>query len=231
MLSKERLEKLAGLPAQELLDWAVKTLGREIKLAWSSSAEDMVVLDMLAKLTDKPRVFALDTGRLPQETYDLMDRVREHYGVGLEVYFPERCQVEQMVRERGLNLFYHSVENRRLCCKVRKVEPLARALQDAKAWLTGLRRTQSPHRAKVQKAEIDDLHGGILKLNPLADWSYEQVWNYINEHQVPYNRLYDQGYKSIGCLPCTRPTAPGEPIRAGRWWWEQGGDKECGLHR
>jgi phosphoadenosine phosphosulfate reductase len=176
------------------------------------------------------RLFTLDTGRLNQETYDCMDAIRERYGVQVEVFFPDAEGVEQMVRENGLNLFYNSVELRKLCCGVRKVEPLNRALKDLDAWMTGLRREQAVTRADVRKIELDKDHGNIVKINPLVDWSYDDVWDYIRKNNVPYNRLHKQGYPSIGCAPCTRAVKTGEDLRAGRWWWENPDSKECGLH-
>lgn len=216
--------------AEEVLRQAVERFHPDWKLACSFSAEDLVVLDLLAQLVDKPRVFMLDTGRLHQETYDLVDQVRARYGIEVEVYFPDAQAVERMVREHGVNPFYKSIELRKLCCRIRKVEPLQRALAGVKAWITGLRREQSPTRAQIEKIEIDEAHGGIVKINPLADWTREDVWRYVHEHGLPYNALYDQGYKSIGCVPCTRPVRPEEPERAGRWWWESPATRECGLH-
>jgi phosphoadenosine phosphosulfate reductase len=176
------------------------------------------------------RVFTLDTGRLNQETYDCMDAIRERYGVKIEVFFPEAGAVEKLVRENGMNLFYDSVDLRKSCCAARKVEPLNRALKDLDAWMTGLRREQAVTRADVRKIEVDKDHGGIVKINPLVDWSHEEVWAYIRKNNVPYNRLHKQGYPSIGCAPCTRAVEPGEDLRAGRWWWENRNTKECGLH-
>jgi thioredoxin-dependent adenylylsulfate APS reductase len=175
-------------------------------------------------------VFTLDTGRLNQETYDCMDAIRERYGIQIEVFFPDSNGVEEMVRENGLNLFYNSVELRKLCCGVRKVEPLNRALKGLDAWMTGLRREQAVTRADVRRIELDEDHGNIIKINPLVDWSYGDVWDYIRRKSVPYNRLHKQGYPSIGCAPCTRAVKPGEDLRAGRWWWENPNAKECGLH-
>lgn len=226
----EELEMLQGASAEEVLRWAVERFHPALKLACSFSAEDVVVLDMLVRIVPQPRVFMLDTGRLHQETYDLIDKVRARYGIEIEVCFPDFKAVERMVREHGVNLFYRSVELRRLCCHVRKVEPLRRALRGVGAWITGLRREQSPTRARLEKIEIDEAHGGIFKVNPLADWTREEVWRYVREHNLPYNALYDRGYKSIGCLPCTRPVQPHEPERAGRWWWESPETRECGLH-
>ena len=160
-----------------------------------------------------------------------MDAIRRRYGVSVEVFFPDTVKVQDMVRTHGLNLFYDSVEQRKLCCAVRKVEPLKRALKDLSAWMTGLRRDQAVTRNEVRKVEIDKDHGGIVKINPLADWSHDQVWQYIRDHNVPFNRLHNQGYPSIGCAPCTRAVQPGDDLRAGRWWWEDSEKKECGLHQ
>ncbi len=202
---------------------------RDVVLASSLGAEDQVLTDMVSKIADSPRVIVLDTGRLNQETYDVLDISRKRYGIRYEIYFPDAKKVEDMVRQKGVNLFYESVENRKLCCYIRKVEPLRRALSTRKAWITGLRREQSVTRQTLNLVEWDETHG-ILKLNPLAFWTTEQVWSYIRTHNVPYNTLHDQGYPSIGCAPCTRAIQPGENIRAGRWWWENPEYKECGLH-
>lgn len=223
----ERLEKAS---AQEVLKWAARKFGLKAALASSFGAEDVVLIDMLAKLNEKVKVFTIDTGRLHQETYELMDVIREKYGIPIEVYFPKTEEVEEMVRKHGLTSFiYKSAELRALCCHVRKVAPLKRALSKLDAWITGLRREQAPTRASIKKVEIDRANGGIAKINPLADWTSQQVWAYIRENNVPYNPLFDRGYASIGCAPCTRPIKPGEDPRAGRWWWEKG-IKECGLH-
>lgn len=222
--------KLERATPQEALRWALDKLHPKVALASSFGAEDVVLIDMMVKLRPDARVFTLDTGRLPQETYDVMDAVRERYNISLEVFYPKTDAAEGMVREHGLNLFYHSVEFRKMCCGVRKVEPLNRALSGLDAWITGLRREQTDTRAAVAKAELDTGHRGILKLNPLADWTWDQVWVYIKQHRIPYNALHDRGYPSIGCAPCTRAVKPGEDLRAGRWWWEQDAQKECGLH-
>ena len=221
---------LESRSAQEIIRWALETFGSKVALASSFGAEDVAIIDMLAKINPTARVFTLDTGRLNQETYDVMDKIREKYRVSIEIMFPKTDAVEQMVREKGLNLFYHSIENRKLCCRIRKVEPLNRALATVDAWITGLRREQVVTRASVKKVDLDKDHGGIVKINPLADWTWEQVMAYVKEHGVPYNVLHDQGYPSIGCAPCTRAIKPGEDFRAGRWWWEQPEQKECGLH-
>ena len=216
--------------AEDVVRWAVERFGPMMGIATSFQAEGMVVLDMVCRIEPNVKVFTIDTGRLPQETYDLIDRVREHYGIAVQVYYPDHEPLARMVGEHGVNPFYRSVSLRLLCCNLRKVEPLNRALKDLDAWVTGLRRSQEETRANVAKIEIDKVHGDITKVNPLADWSYEQVWEYIKANRVPYNKLYDIGYTSIGCAPCTRPTEPGEDIRAGRWWWEKGMPKECGIH-
>ncbi len=214
-----------------VLETALTTLGADrLALASSFGPEDMVITDLLCRLTPQPRIFTLDTGRLPQQTYDLMDATRRRYGVQIEVYFPESLQVEAMVRGKGLNLMYESIENRRQCCGVRKVEPLKRALGTLDGWITGLRRDQMGTRADTRKIELDDKHGGIWKVAPLADWTEPQVWNHVREHEVPHNALHEQGYRSIGCAPCTRAVESGEDGRAGRWWWEEPASRECGLH-
>ena len=222
-------EALESKTPQEVVTWATREFGSGLALASSFGAEDVVLIDMLMKQDPKARIFTLDTGRLNQETYDVMDAITETYGCAIETYFPEANRVESMVREKGFNLFYQSIDNRKLCCNIRKVEPLNRALKGLKAWMTGLRRDQVVTRAAVKKVEWDDAHA-MYKLNPLADWTWEQVWEYIRGHKIPYNKLHDQGYPSIGCEPCTRAVKSGEDFRAGRWWWERPEQKECGLH-
>ncbi len=227
----DRSEEIESFSAQEILAWAFEAYHPRIALACSFQAEESVLIDMTHRLRGSDfRIFTLDTGRLNQETYDCMDAIRERYGVRVEVFFPDAARVENMVQERGLNLFYKSVESRKMCCGIRKVEPLNRALKNLDAWMTGLRREQAVTRADVRKVEIDKDHGGIVKINPLADWSHEQVWDYVRENNLPYNKLHDLGYPSIGCAPCTRAIQPWEDIRAGRWWWEKPDTKECGLH-
>jgi len=217
-------------PPQDVLKWALSTFGRGIALAWSG-AEDVAVIDMLHKLDPKAaRVFTLDTGRLNPETYDLIDIVRRTYSIEVEVAFPDAAAVESMVREKGVNLFYHSLENRKECCRIRKVEPLNRVLKGLDGWITGNRRSQSVTRQDFQKVELDPAHDGIVKVSPLLDWTTQQVFDYLQANKVPRNRLHDQGYPSIGCAPCTRAVQPGEDERAGRWWWENPTSKECGLH-
>jgi phosphoadenosine phosphosulfate reductase len=216
---------------QEVIAWALDTFGDRIAVVTALQAEGMVVLDMAYQLKPDIRVITVDTGRLPQETYEFLDCVREHYpDARFEVLFPDYREVEAMVRRHGVNLFYKSVPLRLLCCHIRKVRPLLRALQNLDAWFTGLRREQWASRANIKKVELDHDHGGIVKVNPLADWTKEEVWDYIRENGVPYHPLYDKGYTSIGCAPCTRPIQPGEDDRAGRWWWEVNAPKECGIH-
>jgi len=222
---------LEGSTATEIVSWALERFESRLSLACSFQAEGSVLIDLMHRVRGNDfRVFTLDTGRLNQETYDCMDAIRERYGVKIEVFFPEAGAVEKLVRENGMNLFYDSVDLRKSCCGVRKVEPLNRALKDLAAWMTGLRREQAVTRADVRKIEVDKDHGGIVKINPLVDWSHEEVWAYIRKNNVPYNRLHKQGYPSIGCAPCTRAVEPGEDLRAGRWWWENPNTKECGLH-
>jgi len=219
------------LTTVDIVTWALERFNPRIGLACSFQAEECVLIDLMHRVRGADfRLFTMDTGRLNQETYDCMDVIRERYGVQVEVFFPEATGVEKMVREHGLNLFYNSVELRKLCCAVRKVEPLNRALKDLDAWMTGLRREQAVTRVDIRKVELDKDHGDIVKINPLVDWSYDDVWDYIRKNNVPYNRLHKQGYPSIGCAPCTRAVRPGEDFRAGRWWWENPNTKECGLH-
>ena len=198
--------------------------------ASSFGAEDMVLLDLIVRSAPGIEIFTLDTGRLPEQTYALMKTVAERYGVKVRVYFPEAREVEEYVQQHGPNAFYESVELRKSCCHMRKVEPLKRALKDKKAWVTGMRREQSVTRGATPESEFDKDHG-LHKFNPLYDWAEKEVWAYIRANNVPYNALHDMGYTSIGCAPCTRAVTPGEDLRAGRWWWEDAQNKECGLHR
>lgn len=197
--------------------------------ASSLAAEDMVITDLILKNQLPIGIFSLETGRLHKETLAMVDRVKEQYGYDIALFRPQPEAVEAYVSQNGLNAFYDSIELRKECCRIRKVEPLGRALKDKKAWVTGQRRAQSTTRAELAVQEEDAAHG-IVKFNPLADWSEEEVWEYIRANGVPYNELHDQGYPSIGCEPCTRAIQPGEDVRAGRWWWENPDSKECGLH-
>ena len=235
VLDAAQVEKLAkefeSKLAQEVLRWALENYGKKVGLASSFGAEDVVLIDMMSKIdADRTHVFTLETGRLNQETYDVMDDIRVRYGIKIEAYFPDQKEVEEMIRNGGMNLMYESVENRKLCCEIRKVHPLNRALASLDGWITGLRRDQVATRSTTKKIEIDAAHGGIVKLNPIADWSSDMVWDYIKKYDIPYNALHDKGFPSIGCEPCTRAVQPGEDPRAGRWWWESAAAKECGLH-
>lgn len=216
--------------AEDLVRWTLERWHPQAAVVIAFQVEGMALLDMAWRIQPEVRVVTLDTGRLPAESYDLMEEVRERYGIELEIYSPDARQVEEMVRRSGPNLFYKSIELRKECCRVRKVEVLRRALSGLDAWITGLRRDQAPSRTRIPKVERDASHGGIFKVSPLAEWTYDQVWDYIREHDVPYHGLYDQGYTSIGCAPCTRARREGEDLRAGRWWWESPDTKECGLH-
>jgi len=225
---------LAGATVYDALRYALGTYGDALRVACSFGVEDMVVLHEAVRagrdLRVTPRVFLLDTGRLHQETYDLLDRARERYDIAIEVYAPDTVALEHLVQTKGANSFYASVDSRRECCEIRKLGPLARALAGARAWVTGLRREQAASRADVRVVERDGSDGGRLKLNPLADWTSERVWEFVREHDVPTHALHAQGYPSIGCAPCTRAVTDGEDARAGRWWWESTTHKECGLH-
>jgi phosphoadenosine phosphosulfate reductase len=200
-----------------------------VTFANSLGAEDMVLTDLIAKHQPGIAMFSLDTGRLPQETYDLMQSVRGRYNVPLNIYFPDSTQVENYVAKNGVNGFYDSIDNRKSCCYIRKVEPLKRALSGKKAWVTGMRRDQAVTRGSLEVSSFDADHG-MQKINPLLDWSNAEVWEYLKQNNVPYNKLHDRFYPSIGCAPCTRAVTPGEDIRSGRWWWENPENKECGLH-
>jgi phosphoadenosine phosphosulfate reductase len=218
----------------ERIDSALAVLRAAAELppaAFSTSfgAEDMVVLDLIRRHALPIDTFTLDTGRLPEETYALMQQVEARYGRCVATYFPDAQAVQQLVAENGINGFYVSIDNRKACCAVRKLEPLGRALAGKRAWVTGLRAQQSVTRAELAQREFDR-ERGLDKFNPLADWSEADVWAYIRSNDVPYNALHDRFYPSIGCAPCTRAITPGEDLRAGRWWWENAENKECGLH-
>lgn len=214
-----------------LLHAAVAELGdqHQITFANSMGAEDMVLTDLILREQLPIEIFSLDTGRLPTETYDLIADVERTYNTRLKLFFPQSVPVENYVRTHGINAFYESVDLRKACCHMRKVEPLRRALDGKKAWITGMRAQQSATRAELPLRQFDE-GNGLEKFNPLSDWTEQEVWAYIRIYQVPYNKLHDQFYPSIGCAPCTRAVAMGEDIRAGRWWWENPDSKECGLH-
>ncbi len=215
---------------QDSLKWALDNFNSRVATASSFGAEDSVLIDMLVKITPKPRIFSLDTGRLYQETYDIMDELSKKYDISFEVMFPDTKEVEEMVSTKGMNLFYDSVENRHLCCGIRKVHPLKKMLSNLDGWITGIRSEQTSERSDAGMLEIDEKFGGIVKINPLIGWKWNKVLDYLKQNNVPYHKLIDNGYPSIGCAPCTRAIKPGEDLRAGRWWWESQKDKECGLH-
>ncbi len=217
--------------AEEILTLAIKNYHPRLALSASFGApEGMVLLDMMHRIDPAARVFVLDTGRLHPATHELIDRVRDRYGKAVEVVFPRASEVEYMVGEYGMNLFYGSVEMRKHCCRIRKVEPLRRYFADLDAYVSGLRRDQNLNRRDTPKMEVDVGNGGLLKFNPLADWTREQVMEYVAEHRVPTNSLHARGFPSVGCQPCTRAVRPGDDERSGRWWWEDDETKECGLH-
>jgi phosphoadenosine phosphosulfate reductase len=217
--------------ATDILSIGIEAAGGPVSLACSFSMEDVAIIDIAHNAGLTLGVFALDTGRLNEETYEVADALVERYGLKIDWYFPKHGAVEELERTEGLFSFRESLDKRHTCCGIRKVEPLSRALKELKGWVTGMRREQSVTRGDLKAVERDELNGGILKINPLLDWSEERLTSYTEEHHLPKNRLYSQGYRSIGCSPCTRAVQPGEDARAGRWWWENPENKECGLHR
>ncbi len=223
-------ESFIGKSPEDVIQYAVTYFGNKIALSSSLGAEDQVLTDMIMKVNPDTRIFTLDTGRVFPEVYDLLSRTSKKYKKTIEVFFPDADDVETMVNQKGINLFYDSVENRKLCCQVRKIEPLKRAFHGLDAWICGLRAKQSVTRTEAQLFEWDE-NNGLVKINPLVHWDEEMLWNYIKENNVPYNKMHDKGFPSIGCQPCTRAIMDGEDIRAGRWWWENPNTKECGLHK
>ncbi len=220
-----------GQEPQDLLEWALDRFAPRIAVSTAFQADGVALIDMVYELDPAIEIFSVDTGRLPGETFELIERLRDRYpGLNLQLVAPDARQIQAMVARHGPNLFYRQVEKRLLCCNVRKVQPLTAHLAGLDAWITGLRRDQWATRTDIRKVEIDHDHGAIVKLNPLAEWTEEEVWDYIRERAVPYHSLYDHGYTSIGCAPCTRALAPGEQSRDGRWWWEENAPKECGIH-
>ena len=203
---------------------------KDLVVASSFGLEDVTLIHMFVSREAPVRYITLDTGRLHEDTYKTMETIRQKYGIKLETYFPKVDDVEALVRGKGFYSFRESIEERKYCCKIRKLEPLSRALAGAKGWVCGLRREQSPTRSQILNIERDEAHKNIYKFNPLTDWTFKDVWNYVKKHDIPYNPLHDQGFPSIGCAPCTRAVEPGEDGRAGRWWWESPEHKECGLH-
>lgn len=223
-------KKFSDAPAEEVVGYFLGQYKRRIALSSSLSIEDQVLTDMVVKADREARIFTLDTGRLFPETYQLIDRTNMHYDIKIEVYFPQSEAVQEMVKDEGINLFYNSIPSRHRCCQVRKLEPLSRAFHDLDVWICGLRRDQSVTRKDMQLVEWDDIHN-MIKVNPLINWSEDDVWKYVKAHAVPYNKLYTKGFASIGCEPCTRAIKEGEDVRAGRWWWESPEHRECGLHQ
>ena len=219
----QKIEQVVAVLTETTSDFAPVTFANSL------GAEDMVLTDIIDRYQLDIDMFSLDTGRLPQETYDLMQVVRERYKTPLRIYFPNVKQVEAYVAEHGVNGFYDSIELRKACCHIRKVEPLRRALQGKRAWITGMRSEQASTRSNLNVSAYD-MDNRMQKVNPLLDWSNAEVWEYLKHYEVPYNKLHDKFYPSIGCAPCTRAITPGEDIRSGRWWWETPENKECGLH-
>jgi phosphoadenosine phosphosulfate reductase len=231
---KEQIEalnqKYSQATAEELLSGFLTEFKGKIALSSSLGIEDQALTHIVCNIDKSTKIFTLDTGRLFPETYDLIHRTNHKYGIKMGIYFPEAGHVEEMVNTKGINLFFESVENRKLCCNIRKIEPLKRAFAGLEVWICGLRREQSVTRQNMQRIEWDEANR-LIKLNPLIDWTEEEVRKFIKNHGIPYNPLHDKGFPSIGCQPCTRAIFPGEDIRAGRWWWENPDTKECGLHK
>ncbi|MAC83080.1 MAG: phosphoadenylyl-sulfate reductase [Arcobacter sp.] len=234
MMSKELVdrlnEELAGKTTEEVVAFFLKNYKYSSALSSSLAAEDQVLTDIILKKNKDAKIFTLDTGRLHPETYDVMDATNLKYNIKLDVYFPNENDVQELYKSQGVNGQYESIENRKTCCGIRKIEPLKRALKGLDIWFTGLRAAQSVTRTDMKLVEWDEGFK-LIKVNPLILWSEKDVWDYIKEHKVPYNKLHDKGFPSIGCAPCTRAVKDGEDIRAGRWWWENPEHKECGLHK
>ena len=229
----DNLEQLNSTLIHQSLEKRIQTVLElyegKVCLASSLGLEDQLLTHWLCQLTKKPDIFVLDTGRLNQETYDVMKQTMQRYNINYRVFFPKATAVQRLTRKKGPNSFYDSIENRKECCGIRKVEPLSRALKNYQAWITGLRKAQSVTRSDISLFEHDKLHN-LVKINPLFDWTFEDVSHAVKINKIPYNKLHDKGYPSIGCEPCTRAIKPGEPLRNGRWWWEHPDQKECGLH-
>jgi phosphoadenosine phosphosulfate reductase len=229
-LVKEINERFDKATTNELLQFCTGHFKEKLFFASSLGAEDQVLTHLLAGIDPKIKIVTLDTGRLFPETLDLIQYTNDKYKITIDVLFPDYKQVERMVKEKGINLFYDSIENRLKCCDVRKNEPLKRVLPGMEAWITGIRREQSVSRKDTQLAEWDEKNN-LIKINPLVNWTEAEVWDFIKQYNIPYNILHDKGYPSIGCAPCTRPIEKGEDIRMGRWWWENDDTRECGLHQ
>jgi phosphoadenosine phosphosulfate reductase len=224
------LNNFESKSAQEILQWAISKYGKKAGLASSFGMEDMILIDLLSKLEGEVTIFTLDTGRLHEETYEVMERARSKYGIFITAYFPDKADIEILQKSKGFFSFRESIENRKECCTIRKIDPLNRALANLDAWITGLRRDQGLTRVDVEKVAEDENHNAMIKINPIADWSLSMMAEYIKANDVPINALHKKNYPSIGCAPCTRSVDKGEDIRSGRWWWENAEHKECGLH-
>jgi len=222
--------KFKNNTAKEILEYFLKNSDDKIALSSSFGAEDQVITDMMLDIDKSANIFTLDTGRLPYETYNVMDSTNLKYNIKVNVYFPNDKDIEDLYKTQGINGFYESIDNRKACCYVRKIAPLKRALKGLDIWVTGLRASQSVTRVNMNAFEYD-AGNKVIKFNPLINWSEEDVWEYIKQNHVPYNKLHDQGYPSIGCAPCSRAIKDGEDVRSGRWWWENPEHKECGLHK
>ncbi|MFI5055993.1 MAG: phosphoadenylyl-sulfate reductase [Actinomycetota bacterium] len=223
-------DRFEDTSAHDLLAWAIDTFHPRLAISAAGGVDGMALIDMAWKIDPTIRVFTLDTGRLPPETYTLFEEVRDKYGIQVEFEVPDGAAVSTYETSNGPNAMYRSVDLRTQCCTLRKVEPLKRKLATLDAWIAGLRREQWISRRNIAKVELDRDHGGVVKLNPLADWKADEVWDYVRANEVPYHELFDHGYASIGCAPCTRAVLPGESERDGRWWWEKDTNKECGIH-
>ncbi len=222
-------KKFQGENPETILEYFIKEFGQDAALSSSLGAEDQVLTNMILNIDKSANIFTLDTGRLHPETYDVMDATNLKYGIKINVFFPKNDDVEKLYETQGINGHFESIENRKNCCGIRKMEPLKRALKPLKVWVTGLRAAQSVTRTDMPVVEYDE-NFEVIKVNPIINWSEDDVWNYIKSNNVPYNKLHDQGFPSIGCAPCTRAVAKGADIRSGRWWWENPEHKECGLH-
>jgi len=226
---RELNERFSKLDAAGMIEECLNLFGDKIVFATSLGAEDQVITFIISRFNKNAKIITLDTGRVFPETYDLLHKTINRYGVSIQSYYPDTAEVEDMVNTKGINLFYESIENRKLCCNIRKIKPLQRALMGSDAWMTGLRREQSVTREGMNYVEWDE-RNKMLKINPLLDWTEAQVWDFIKSNDIPFNTLHNLGFPSIGCQPCTRKVSPGEDLRSGRWWWELPESKECGLH-
>ncbi len=222
-------QKYSNTSAEEVLRFFLSEYKNKIALASSMGVEDQVLTHIIADIDKNCRIFTLDTGRIFPETYSTIERTKMQYGINISIFFPDTTAVEKMVNQKGVNLFYESIENRKQCCNVRKIEPLRRAFQGLEVWICGLRKEQAITRENTQMIEWD-ANNQLIKINPLINWTEKELWDFVHKNGVPYNKLHDQGFPSIGCQPCTRAIKATEDVRAGRWWWENPETKECGLH-